>query len=157
MQCSKSIVNSMAARQGQAPSRIASRSGMEHRLSEPSMSPIGQPSQRLLFFATFLTGVCHPNLPGGCRDAIWRSALSAFGLYASRAVLNGDRFLLQCFLHQQSLRALLVLTSYAFACYTECPTCGRACRQTFAAAHPKQPVGIHVKRFHSSPASGSFR
>jgi len=66
----------------------------------PSIPAKDQSSEGLLFFAALLTGVCHPKLPGGCWHAIWRSALSAFCLYPSLALLNCDGFPLDCFLHQ---------------------------------------------------------
>jgi hypothetical protein len=57
-------------------------------------------SQCLLSIAAFLTGVRHANLPWGGPDAIWRSALSAFGLDTSLTLLNGDILALQSFFHQ---------------------------------------------------------
>lgn len=58
------------------------------------------PSQSLLLRAAFLAGVRHANPSWRRRDAIWRSALSTFGLNTSLALLDGDGLPLQRLFNQ---------------------------------------------------------
>jgi len=66
----------------------------------PLVLVLGGLSECSLFFAAFLAGVRHSNLTWTCRDAIERAALSAFALYASVALLDGEGFTLQGFFDQ---------------------------------------------------------